>query len=116
MHKLIKKLLGIIILAIFIGQFIGSAVMPHRHIINGVVVAHTHPYNVFSKHSHQHSQDEIILLHKLSHAIFITAKGLSVNTPLLLSLRLPITFSLVCTNVPSTIHYLLRAPPFVVFH
>lgn len=116
MHKKAKGVIGVIILSLFIGQFLGSSILPHSHVINGMVVAHAHPYNAFSKQEHHHSQDEIILLHKISHAIFISPVVLSVSTPTPLSLTLPISYELAYTHTPSIAHYLLRAPPFVVFN
>lgn len=55
---------------LFIWFYVSISFFTHTHIVNGVVVVHSHPYNPFSKDkpvNHDHSKNGYILIHFLSH-------------------------------------------------
>jgi hypothetical protein len=58
------------LLILFLGYFGSITLFTHTHIVNGVAIIHSHPYNPFSKDkpvNHQHSENGFILIHFLSH-------------------------------------------------
>ena len=113
MSKKIRNFLGVILLSVFFGQFFCSTLFPHVHNINGVVIVHSHPYNIFEKNHHQHSEEEIVVIHHLSHAVFTAPTVLSPAVPPIEALVLPMLKKMVFADVSPILHSLLRAPPFV---
>ena len=61
MEKL-RKILCALFLTLFVGMFLSNSLFPHSHIVRGMIVVHSHPYNPFSPEKHQHSDDEINLI------------------------------------------------------
>ena len=61
MEKL-RKILCAVFLALFLGMFLSNTIFPHSHIVRGIMIVHSHPYNPFSPEKHQHSDDEINLI------------------------------------------------------
>jgi hypothetical protein len=58
------------LLLLFLGYYGSITFFTHTHIVNGVAIVHSHPYNPFSKDkpvNHQHSENEFILIYFLSH-------------------------------------------------
>ena len=58
------------LLILFLGYYISISSFTHTHILNGVAVVHSHPYNPFSKDkpaNHQHSSNGFVIIHFLSH-------------------------------------------------
>jgi len=58
------------LLILFLGYYASISSFTHTHIVNGVAIVHSHPYNPFSKDkpvNHQHSANEFVLIHLLSH-------------------------------------------------
>lgn len=58
------------LLILFLGYYVSISSFTHTHIVNGVTIVHSHPYNPFSKDkpvNHQHSANEFVLIHFLSH-------------------------------------------------
>jgi len=58
------------LLILFLGYYVSISSFTHTHIVNGVVIVHSHPYNPFSKGkpvNHQHSANGFVLIHFLSH-------------------------------------------------
>ena len=107
--------MGIFLLSVFIGQFFGSTFFPHLHNISGVVIVHSHYYNLFQKSHHQHSEEEIVVIHHLSHAVFTAPTELSPAVPTIEALVLPMLRMMAFADVSPILHSLLRAPPFVGF-
>ena len=70
MDKL-RKILCAVFLTLFVGMFLSNTLFPHSHIVRGMIVAHSHPYNPFSENEHQHSDDEIILIAYLANVALI---------------------------------------------
>jgi hypothetical protein len=65
-HKIIRYLL----LILFLEYYISISSFTHTHIVNGIAITHSHPYNPFSKNkpcNHQHSENTLVLIHFLSH-------------------------------------------------
>ncbi|OQC36276.1 MAG: hypothetical protein BWX63_02002 [Bacteroidetes bacterium ADurb.Bin041] len=70
MKLLLKKILRCFLLLLFLGYYGSITLFTHSHIVNEVVIVHSHPYNPFSKDkpsSHQHSTNEFVLISLLSH-------------------------------------------------
>lgn len=62
------------LLILFVGYCASITLFTHTHIVNGVTIVHSHPYNPFSNNkpvNHQHSEQEFILIHLLSHFLAI---------------------------------------------
>jgi glucan phosphoethanolaminetransferase (alkaline phosphatase superfamily) len=68
-----KNITGIALLLIFIFYTCSIALFPHKHIINGVVYVHSHPYERDSKGNpkHSHTLDQICTIQILSCLLFI---------------------------------------------
>jgi hypothetical protein len=49
---------------VFIWYFCGISLNPHTHIVDGSVVAHSHP---FSKDGHTHTSSQVQTIYELSH-------------------------------------------------
>lgn len=113
MSQKCRKILGIILLAGFLGHFLCTSIFPHTHILKGVVIVHSHLYNIFEKSHHQHSKGEIIHIDQISHAVFTTPAVYSPTIPPVYELDIPTKKELTQTDVSILIHFLLRAPPFV---
>lgn len=116
MFRKCRNFVGILLLSVFLGQFLGSSLFPHTHIMKGVVVAHSHPYNFLEKHKHQHSEEEMVILHCISHAIFTAPTALTPDDPEVQELVLPVVKKLAVALVTPIFHFSLRAPPFVDFN
>ena len=116
MFRKCRNFVGILLLSVFLGQFLGSSLFPHTHIMRGVVVAHSHPYNFLEKHKHQHSEEEMVILHCISHAIFTAPTALTPDDPEVQELVLPVVKKLTVALVTPIFHFSLRAPPFVDFN
>ena len=115
MSKKSRNFLGILLLSVFLGQFFGSSLFPHTHTMSGVVVVHSHPYNFFDKHKHQHSEEEIVILHCISHAVFTAPLALTPIAPDVQELVLLVVKKLALVPITPIYHFSLRAPPFVDF-
>ena len=115
MSKNFRNFLGIILLSVFLGQLFCTTLFPHLHNMGGVVIVHSHPYNIFEKNHHQHSEEEIVVIHHLSHAVFTAPTELSPAVPTIEALVLPMLRKMAFADVSPILHSLLRAPPFVGF-
>ncbi len=65
-----RKIVHYFLLILFLGYFVSITSFTHRHIINGIVVVHSHPYNPFNNDkpiNHQHSQNGLVVIDLLSH-------------------------------------------------
>lgn len=111
----LKKNSAILLLFVFLGQFLGSSLFPHTHVYRGVVVAHSHPYNIFSHHQHQHSEQELLVIHKLSHAVFTSPVILWVGSLPCTILLLVLVENVGHAKTNSIRHHSTRAPPFLFF-
>ena len=86
----------------------------HSHVVNGVTIVHSHPFNKDVEHTH--STAEFQLIHHLSHVVITTGilfSFLLLFTPILLSVfqidpdaSRPISWYTGCIS--------LRAPPFTI--
>lgn len=74
----------IIFLAIFVGMFLSNTLFTHSHIVRGMIIVHSHPYNPFSEKEHQHSDNEIILIAYLANLLLIEDNNQG-NTPIYLT-------------------------------
>ena len=65
-----NKIMRYFLLILFLGYYVSISSFTHTHIVNGVAIIHSPPYNPFSKDkpvNHQHSANGFILIHFLSH-------------------------------------------------
>ena len=83
MDKL-RKILCAVFLTLFVGMFLSNTLFPHSHIVRGMIVAHSHPYNPFSGNEHQHNEDEVILIAYLANVALIETETQEIP-PLFLS-------------------------------
>ncbi|MGQ9846149.1 MAG: hypothetical protein ACUVQP_01425 [Bacteroidales bacterium] len=104
------------LLILFLGYFVSISSFTHTHIINGIAIVHSHPYNPFSKNKpvdHQHSANEFVLIHFLSH-FFTTVSFLAFSLVLYITILRKYIFKKNDENF-SNLFFLcsngLRAPP-----
>jgi len=67
---LVKKFLVYWLLSLFLGFYASITLFSHSHIINGVTIVHSHPFNKGTGDkpiNHQHSEKEYSLIQFLSH-------------------------------------------------
>ena len=67
-----KKIMRYFLLLLFLGYYGSITLFNHTHIVNGVAIVHSHPYNPFSGKkpiNHHHSTNEFIFIHFLSHFV-----------------------------------------------
>ena len=69
-----RKILCTIFTALFVGMFLSNTIFPHSHIVKGILVVHSHPYNPFSPDEHQHSDDEVNLIAYLANTAVIESE------------------------------------------
>jgi len=64
----VKKVLKVILPVIFITYFASITFFTHTHIVNGVTIVHSHPFqkNDAGSPAHEHTGAEIQLIHILS--------------------------------------------------
>ncbi|MDD2437391.1 MAG: hypothetical protein PHG27_10735 [Massilibacteroides sp.] len=112
----LDKILKYSLLVLFIGYYGSITLFTHTHIVNGVVITHSHPYNFFKCKKneqgeriplHHHAENGYVLIHILSHfsslvvffAIGIKAieKILTKHT-LRKSTTFPRSFHFLCSN------------------
>ncbi len=76
----LDKILKYSLLVLFIGYYGSITLFTHTHIVNGVVITHSHPYNFFKCEKneqgeriplHHHTKNEYVLIHTLSHFLTI---------------------------------------------
>jgi len=74
-----RKISGAILLALFVGYFVGITFFPHKHIVNGVTIVHSHPFSANEQHSHGANMLQVLqqisqfLTKTLLSGIFIVA-------------------------------------------
>ncbi len=65
MRKLEQRIyLPIGLLLLFVSYFSGISLFTHTHVVNGVVIAHSHP---FAKDKHNHSITQVLAFNKAGH-------------------------------------------------
>jgi hypothetical protein len=69
MSNKIKNITGTAFLFLFIFYTCSITLFPHKHIINGIVYVHSHPYEKDSKGNpiHSHTSEQIHTIQILSH-------------------------------------------------
>ena len=60
MSKNLKNIIKYLLPAIFISYMVGISFFMHTHIINGVTIVHSHPFDNDLEHSHNKSEFELI--------------------------------------------------------
>jgi hypothetical protein len=113
----VGKSLEFLLLLLFLGYYGSITLFPHSHIVNGVTIVHSHPYNPVKgsgSSNPEHTGKELMLIQLLSE-LFVTAVTISFATLIL-------SFFLFKIEVISTAdgyaepggyrNYSLRAPPF----
>lgn len=108
MRDSVKRVVGILLLVLFMGYYGSSTLFPHTHNIEGETITHSHPYLPSAGHSHSASAIQIIGV--LSNIVFVTAVGFVFATIISSS---AIIYKVVTELVQSvcSIHCRLRAPP-----
>jgi len=80
-QKYLKQISGISLLVIFMSFWVGTNFFVHTHIVNNVLIVHSHPFSPES--NHQHSPDQLSLIQHLQHIDAYTAKHISTREILL---------------------------------
>lgn len=65
--RLYINILRYFIPILFISYLAGITLFTHSHVVNGVTIVHSHPFNKDTNHSH--TTTEFQLIHHLSHVI-----------------------------------------------
>lgn len=104
------------LLILFLGYYVSIFSFSHTHIVNGIAISHSHPYNPFSQdkpENHQHTTQGFVLIHFLSHFLttvsffaFFIALYITVLRKFIFKKK-DENFS----NIFSKYSYGLRAPP-----
>ncbi len=74
LKQLNKKVMGYFLLILFMGYFSSITFFSHTHIVDGVVIVHSHPYKAKSGNvpfNHNHSKNGFILILFISNFITI---------------------------------------------
>ncbi|WP_158712857.1 hypothetical protein [Parabacteroides pacaensis] len=116
MKPILRKYLKWVLPVIFIGYFGIVSLFEHTHIVNGVVVVHSHPFKSLPEGAaHHHTANQLQLFYFLSH--FSAGEGCVYSLALSLSLVLLVRYSvpLISSGFISRIRdaISLRAPPVI---
>jgi hypothetical protein len=113
-----SRALGLLLIPLFIGYYISITCFYHYHLVNGVVIMHSHPYKnaPFNKspfQSHQHSSEAYYLFQQFNETDWNAPLVVSpIPAPILIYFKTTIclapTFKINKINSSSQ----LRAPPF----
>ena len=116
MKHILRKYLKWILPIIFIGYFGIVSLFEHTHIVNGVIIVHSHPFESLPDGAtHHHTANQLQLFYFLSH--FSAGEGcvyslaLSFSLVLLFRYSIPFTSSGFISRIRNTV--LLRAPPVI---
>ncbi len=60
-----QHILGALLLTLFVGYFVGTAFFLHKHIVDGKIIVHSHPFS--STEQHSHSSNVLNFLQQISH-------------------------------------------------
>lgn len=112
MFRKCRGLVGMILLFFFLGQFFDSTLFTHTHIIDGVLIVHSHPFNILEKHHHQHSKEQLVVIYRITHAVFTAPATLTPISPIFETVALPKIRKIVSPDIYLIVHASLRAPPF----
>jgi len=110
------KSLGFLLLMLFLGYYGSITLFPHSHIVNGVTIVHSHPYNTDNGSSSSglpHTGKELIIIQLLSDLI-ITALVVVFVLLIVRLLLLDFTVRLTTNGYAEPggyCNYSLRAPP-----
>lgn len=107
-YNSIRKL-SVALLMLFLAYYGGVTLFPHAHVVEGVVIYHSHPYS--SSSNHTHSNIEYQTVRALSMFIFLVfavsaVLGLACKCNILSIARILNPISRRCYII-----YSLRAPP-----
>lgn len=106
----LQTIKGIALLILFVSYSVGISYFPHKHIIDGKVVVHSHPFSATEHHTH--STGTVQLIQLLS--AYVTQAVVSV---LLVSVLLSCIHKLLIVSYsgetvsPVSYRYCLRPPP-----
>lgn len=70
MNNWLNKIMRYFFLILFLGYYGGITLFNHSHILNGVTIVHSHPFNSGTAENpinHQHSANGYVLILLLSH-------------------------------------------------
>ncbi len=108
------RTLHYLVMVIFCAYYAGITLFVHHHIVNGVLISHSHPYNIFNPdaQNHNHSADAFKTIDLLTH---LQALDTYAATPLFIFLGLLgiIMAGRAILRCKATVPllFLLRAPP-----
>ena len=106
-HTLLRTL-ALFMLTIFMAYYAVISFYAHVHVVNGVMIVHSHP---FSGH-HEHAPEQALVLHFMSTVETLEAEAVHVELPELRLLRIVEAESRpLKINVSACEDIHLRAPP-----
>lgn len=110
-RRLNTRILAASLLALFIAFFCGSHLCVHTHIVDGRLVAHSHPYLPSGHHSH--SGAGITAISFINNALNSAIKsGDAISVSAFISYVAKLFWADTASNSTSAhIHFSLRAPP-----
>ncbi len=82
-RSIIRKLTSGFLLVSFVFYFVGINFFPHKHVINGRVIVHSHPFS--SNEHHSHSSNALNLIQQLSN---LQMKNISFGASLILFFKI----------------------------
>ncbi|SUB77790.1 Uncharacterised protein [Porphyromonas macacae] len=64
-----RSILHYFVMVAFFAYYAGVTLFVHHHIVNGILITHSHPYNIFRAEGsdHTHTQEEITTIDLLMH-------------------------------------------------
>lgn len=114
-RKLLKDIFAVLLLGLFLWHLCSITLFTHTHIVDGVVICHSHPYTGSPDNpGHSHSHAQIVTIAHLSlllmlaavFAIFIAYTGKHAQAVRSIAAE--------CTRSGSRRLHRLRGPPFTV--
>lgn len=110
--RTLRHIIQIFLPLLFAGYVTGISLFTHTHVVNGVTIRHSHPFDRGTEHSH--SSAEFQLLHLLSQVLTDTAGFLSGLLPFFIPAVTCVVLAAPCAGTFGRFRGILslRAPPF----
>lgn len=95
----------------------GKALFTHAHVIDDIVVVHTHPFKKSEKSTHNHTTKELIAIefHTDGHSTDVVIENVEINSPLSIVDEHKFTRKDNFFSSKENNNVLLRAPPFISY-
>lgn len=108
-----NKIFAGLLLILLVGYMSSVMCFTHVHLVDGVYVTHSHPFD--KKSPHNHPKSETIFFYSLSHYLTTPLEPVHFfefrNT---YCVTIEIPFTTLRLQGEKIVHHLLRAPPFIL--